>query len=150
MDTDTRFSFLLQSSIRTARHKSLTYEFIIPWNDSVYNRSYVSLSNTGSRHHACAHRPLTGCQTVATSPLEHLHRLLPKQTIMPHTYIHRHEKPTIPRTSISMSKKREAVHPQHQSLFPYMSRITLSSARCARRLSDVSHLSEHVCRSRFV
>ena len=40
--------------------------------------------------------------------------------------------------------------PQHQSLFPYMSRITLSSARCARRLSDVSHLSEHVCRSRFV
>lgn len=38
----------------------------------------------------------------------------------------------------------------NQSTFPYMSRITLSSARCARRLSDVSHLSEHVCRSRFV
>ena len=28
---------------------------------------------------------------------------------MPHTYIHRHEKPPIPWTSISMSKKREAV-----------------------------------------
>ena len=36
-------------------------------------------------------------------------RLLPKQTIMPQPQNHRHEKPPIPWTSISMSKKREAV-----------------------------------------
>ena len=37
-------------------------------------------------------------------------RLLPKQTIMPQPQMHRHEKPPVSWTSISMSKKREAVH----------------------------------------
>ena len=61
-------------------------------------------------HSLSRHTKPPGGQTVAAPPLEHLHRLLPKQTIMPHIYIHRHEKPPIPWTSISMSKKREAVH----------------------------------------
>ena len=63
-------------------------------------------------HSLSRHTKPPGGQTVAASPLKHLHRLLPKQTIMPQPQIHRHEKPPIPWTSISMSKKREAVHSQ--------------------------------------
>ena len=44
------------------------------------------------------------------SPLKHLHRPLPKQTIMPQPQIHRHEKPPVSWTLVSLSKKREAVH----------------------------------------
>ena len=57
-------------------------------------------------------RPTSGPsdgQTIAKCPLKHLHRLLPKQAIMPQPQIHRHEKPPIPWTSISMSKTREEV-----------------------------------------
>ena len=60
-------------------------------------------------HSLGRHTKPPGGQTIAKSPLKHLHRLLPKQTIMPQPQIHRHEKPPIPWTSISMSKKREAV-----------------------------------------
>ena len=63
-------------------------------------------------HSLGRHTKPPGGQTIATSPLKHLHRLLPKQTIMPQPQIHRHEKPPIPWTSISMSKKREAVQNQ--------------------------------------
>ena len=70
-------------------------------------------------HGLSRHTQPLGGQTIAKSPLKHLHRLLTKQTIMPQPQIHRHEKPPIPWTSISMSKKREAVHsgtrPGHQS-----------------------------------
>ena len=61
-------------------------------------------------HSLGRHTKPPGGQTIAKSPLKHLHRLLPKQTIMPQPQIHRHEKPPIPWTSLSMSKKREAVH----------------------------------------
>ena len=57
IDTDTRFSFLFPSSMGTARHKSLIYESVMPWNDSKCNNSYVSLSNTGSRYRVCARWP---------------------------------------------------------------------------------------------
>ena len=60
-------------------------------------------------HSLGTHTKPPGAQTIAKSPRKHLHRLLPKQTIMPQPQIHRHEKPPIPWTSISMSKKREAV-----------------------------------------
>ena len=63
-------------------------------------------------HSLGRHTKPPGGQTIAKSPLKHLHRLLPKQTIMPQPHTHRHEKPPIPWTSISMSKKREAVHTQ--------------------------------------
>ena len=48
-------------------------------------------------------------------PDTHLQALSSAQTIMPHTYIHRHEKPPISWTSISMSKKREAVQTKEKS-----------------------------------
>ena len=57
-------------------------------------------------HSLGTHTKPPGAQTIAKSPRKHLHRLLPKQTIMPQPQIHRHEKPPIPWTSISMSKKQ--------------------------------------------
>ena len=67
-------------------------------------------------HSLSRHTKPPGGQTVAASPLKHLHRLLPKQTIMPQPQIHRHEKPPVSWTSISMSKKREAVHDEAGAL----------------------------------
>ena len=61
-------------------------------------------------HSLGRHTKPPGGQSIATPPLKQLHRLLPKQTIMPQPQIHRHEKPPVSWTSISMSKKREAVH----------------------------------------
>ena len=60
-------------------------------------------------HSLGRHTQPPGSQTIAKSPLKHLHRPLPKQTITPQPQMHRHEKPPVSWTSISMSKKREAV-----------------------------------------
>ena len=65
-------------------------------------------SSIRSCHSLGRHCSLLAVRAIAT-PLS-IVRLLPKQTIMPQPQIHRHEKPPIPWTSISMSKKREAVH----------------------------------------
>ena len=54
-------------------------------------------------HSLGRHTKPPGSQTIAKYPLKHLHRLLPKQTIMPQPQTRRHEKPPIPWTSISMS-----------------------------------------------
>ena len=61
-------------------------------------------------HSLSRHTQSPGGQAIANPPLKQFNSLLPKQTIMPQPQIHRHEKPPVSWTSISMSKKREAVH----------------------------------------
>ena len=90
-------------------------------------------------HSLSRHTKPPGSQTIAKSPLKHHHRLLPKQTIMPQPQIHRHEKPPIPWTSISMSKKREAVHTLRGDPLFCGGAGVRRAGTCMRRLRDIGH-----------
>ena len=83
---------------------------LLPWQEARLSQSRGTSSATLSQSRHTHQASWRSNHSHIPPPLKHLHRLLPKQTIMLQPQNHRHEKPPIPWTSISMSKKREAVH----------------------------------------